>query len=119
MQGPGARMGHGQENPSKTQSKCRTPWGALEEAGRTPLLGEMEAYPTPSLRAGYLGRETLQQTEHKEATPCLGWPGNQGRGSGGQSGMLPVATAKCHVCALCGPQTFPNLHLTVQVGSPL
>ena len=47
MEGPGARMGHGQENPSKTQSKCRTQRGALEEAGRTPLLGEMEAVSHP------------------------------------------------------------------------
>lgn len=34
--------------------------------------GKWKPYPTPSLRAGYLGRETLQETGAQEATTLPG-----------------------------------------------
>lgn len=56
MEGLGARMGHNQENPSKTQSKCRTQWAAPEKAGRTPVLGDMKAASHPLPEGWILGK---------------------------------------------------------------
>ena len=82
-------------------ARGRTWWAALDNAGRTPLMGELEAATHPSLRAGYLGKEALRKLSTRG--PYIACDGQEIRGGavGGWSGLLPVATPECH--RLCPP----------------
>lgn len=99
--GPRCKDGPQAGKSIRDAARGRTWWAALEKAGRTLLMGELEAASHPSLRAGYLGKEALRKLSTRG--PYIDCDGQEiRRGAvGGWSGLLPVATPECH--RLCPP----------------
>ena len=63
----------------------RTQWGALEEAGRTPLLGEMEAISHPLPEGWVFGKRLFSKLSTRR--PRLAWAGLEIRGGVAEDGV--------------------------------